>query len=84
MIAHSTAKAVKISAGDHLAGAATHGRVAGTPSLTVPMGESHGLPIGLTFMGPAYAEGELISFGFAFEQATKARQAPAFKPSVSQ
>jgi amidase len=70
--------------GDHFAGAGYGmAAVAGTPSLTVPMGESHGLPIGLTFMGPAYAEGELIAFGFAFEQATKARKSPAFKPSVS-
>ena len=53
--------------------------VAGTPSLTVPMGESHGLPLGLTFMGPAYSEGELLSFGYAFEQATKSRKAPEFK-----
>jgi amidase len=70
--------------GDHFAGAGYGmAAVAGTPSLTVPMGESHGLPIGLTFMGPAYAEGELIAFGFAFEQATKARKGPAFKPGVS-
>ena len=52
------------------------------PSLTVPMGESHGLPLGLTFMGRAYAEGELISFGYAFEQATKSRKAPGFKATV--
>jgi amidase len=70
--------------GDHFSGAGYGmAAVAGTPSLTVPMGESHGLPIGLTFMGPAYAEGELIAFGFAFEQATKARKGPAFKPGVS-
>jgi len=69
--------------GDHFAGAGYGiAAVAGTPSLTVPMGESHGLPIGLTFMGPAYSEGELLGFGYAFEQATKARKGPEFKPSV--
>jgi amidase len=69
--------------GDHFAGAGYGiAAVAGTPSLTVPMGESHDLPIGLTFMGPAYSEGDLISFGFAFEQATKARKAPGFKATA--
>ena len=69
--------------GDHFAGAGYGiAAVAGTPSLTVPMGESHGLPLGLTFMGRAYAEGELISFGYAFEQATKSRKAPEFKATA--
>ena len=56
--------------------------VAGTPSITVPIGDSHGLPLGLTFMGRAYSEGELIGFGFAIEQATKARIAPQYSPTV--
>ena len=43
--------------------------VAGTPSITVPMGESHGLPLGLALMGPAYSEAQLIGFAYAFEQA---------------
>jgi amidase len=69
--------------GDHFSGAGYGiAAVAGTPSLTVPMGESHGLPLGLTFMGRAYTEAELLSFGYAFEQATKARKAPAFAASV--
>ncbi|MDC0741664.1 amidase [Polyangium mundeleinium] len=65
--------------GDHFV-RASHGvaAVAGTPSITVPMGESHGLPLGFVFMGRAYAEGELLGMAFAFEQATKARRAPAF------
>ena len=69
--------------GDHFSGAGYGiAAVAGTPSLTVPMGESHGLPLGLTFMGRAYAEGELISFGYAFEQIAKSRKAPGFKAST--
>jgi amidase len=69
--------------GDHFVGAGYGmAAVAGTPSLTVPIGDSHGLPLGLTFMGRAYAEGELIGFGFALEQATKARRAPVFTPSL--
>jgi amidase len=69
--------------GDHFSGAGYGiAAVAGTPSLTVPMGESHGLPLGVTFMGRAYAEGELLSFGYAFEQATKSRKAPEFKATA--
>ena len=65
--------------GDHFVGAGYGmAAVAGTPSITVPIGDSHGLPLGLTFMGRAYSEGELIGFGFALEQATKARRAPQY------
>jgi amidase len=56
--------------------------VAGTPSVTVPAGESFGLPIGVTLMGPPYSEGELLGFAYALEQATKARKAPQFKPTL--
>jgi amidase len=70
--------------GDHFVGAGYGvAAVAGTPSLTVPMGESHGLPLGITFMGRPYAEGDLIAFAYAFEQATKARKEPEFKPSAA-
>jgi amidase len=69
--------------GDHFVGAGYGmAAVAGTPSITVPIGDSHGLPLGITFMGRAYSEGELIGFGFAIEQATKARIAPQYTPTV--
>jgi amidase len=71
--------------GDHFLGAGYGmAAVAGTPSLTVPIGESHGLPLGITFMGPAYSEGALLGYGFALEQITKARKPPAFKPTLAQ
>jgi amidase len=70
--------------GDHFVGAGYGmSAVAGTPSLTVPIGDSHGLPLGITFMGAAYSEGELIGFGFALEQATKARKAPEYKATIA-
>ena len=69
--------------GDHFVGAGYGmSAVAGTPSLTVPIGDSHGLPLGVTFMGPAYSEGELIGFGYALEQATKARRPPTYKATL--
>ena len=71
--------------GDHFLGAGYGmAAVAGTPSITVPIGESHGLPLGITFMGPAYSEGELLGYGFALEQLTRARKPPAFKPTLTQ
>jgi amidase len=57
--------------------------VAGYPHLTVPMGQSHGLPIGLSFIGPAWSEAKLLSLGYGFEQATHARINPTFVPSVA-
>ena len=56
--------------------------VAGTPSITVPITEAQGLPVGLTIMGRAYSEPDLIAFAYAIEQATKARKAPEYKATV--
>jgi amidase len=70
--------------GDHFIGAGYGmAAVAGTPSITIPIGESHGLPLGVTLMGRAYSEGELIGFGYALEQLTKARKAPSFRPTLA-
>jgi amidase len=52
--------------------------VAGYPHLTVPAGHVHGLPIGLSFVGPAWSEARLLALGGAFERATHARRAPTF------
>jgi amidase len=59
-------------------GPSTVAAVAGYPHLTVPMGYSRGLPIGLSFFGSAWSEPTLIKIAYAYEQATKHRKPPAF------
>ncbi len=56
--------------------------VAGTPSITIPMGDSHGLPIGIVFMGPAWSEERLIELGYSYEQLTHARKPPRFLRTI--
>ena len=69
--------------GDHFELASTGPAArAGYPLVTVPAGFTFGLPVGLTFMGPAFSEPKLIKLAFAFEQATKVRKAPTFIPTL--
>ncbi len=56
--------------------------VAGYPAITVPAGFVSGLPIGMTLMGPAWSEGALIRYAYAFEQATKHRRPPTLALTV--
>jgi amidase len=57
--------------------------IAGTPHLTVPMGLVDGIPVGLSFIGPAYSEAKLLSAGYAYEQAAKARAVPKYLPHAT-
>ena len=69
--------------GDHFTGASsTPAAVAGYPNINVPAGFAHGLPVGISFFGRAWSEPRLIAIAYAFEQATKHRQAPRFLPTL--
>jgi amidase len=57
--------------------------MAGYPHITVPMGKVHELPVGLSFIAGAYKEAELLAIAYAFEQATKKREAPKYIKTVS-
>ncbi|MFN5598235.1 MAG: amidase [Gemmatimonas sp.] len=57
--------------------------VAGYPSLTVPMAFVSELPLGLSFIGTAYTEAQLLGLGYAFEQKTKARRAPRLLRTIA-
>lgn len=60
------------------AGASSVPAVAGTPHLTVPMGRVLGLPVGLSFLGPAWSEAALLGYGHAFEQVRQGRRPPTY------
>jgi amidase len=63
-------------------GSSTVPAIAGYPHVTVPMGQVFGLPVGLSFFGPAWSEPRLLGYALAFEQATRHRRPPRFLPTA--
>jgi amidase len=56
----------------------------GFPDLIVPAGMTDaGLPVTISFFGKAFTEGKLISYGYDFEQATKAIKLPKNTPALA-
>ena len=72
--------------GDQISGggAGSLAAVAGYPHLTVPMGLVKGLPVGLSFIGPKWSEGLLLSLGYAYEQARGPFPTPKFYRSIEE
>jgi amidase len=64
-------------------GSSTPAAVAGYPSITVPAGFVHGLPVGVSFFAGANAEAMLLRLAFAYEQATRHRRAPRYLTTIS-
>jgi amidase len=62
--------------------ASTLPAVSGFPHLTVPMGLVSGLPVGLSFIGPAWSEARLLNAGDAFEKARGPFPAPTYQASI--
>jgi amidase len=56
---------------------------AGYPHLTVPMGLARGLPVGLSFIGTAWSDGDILALGYAYEQATHRRKPPSYLKSLN-
>src|SRR5213592_3172097 len=55
----------------------------GFPDLIVPAGMTwSGLPVTISFFGQAFSEGQLLGYGYDFEQATKARVLPKHTPAL--
>jgi amidase len=72
--------------GDQISGggAGSLAAVAGYPHLTVPMGLVRGLPVGLSFIGPKWSEAQLLSLGYAYEQARGPFPKPQFYRSIEE
>jgi amidase len=64
--------------------------VAGYPSITVPAGYAHKLPVGIVLFGAKWSEPTLISIAYGFEQHSTPFQRPRFldtlggKPQVTE
>jgi amidase len=57
--------------------------LSGFPDLIVPAGfTTNGLPIGISFFGPAFSEPKLLALSYAYEQATKALRLPVNTPAL--
>jgi len=55
----------------------------GFPDLIVPAGfTGRGLPVTISFLGPAFSEPRLLALGYAFEQRTRARRLPVTTPPL--
>ncbi len=57
----------------HMFGVSSPAAVSGYPAITVPAGDVAGLPVGITFMGPAWSEPTLLGLAFAFERVRSLR-----------
>ncbi|XP_030531947.1 probable amidase At4g34880 isoform X2 [Rhodamnia argentea] len=55
--------------------------IGGFPGISVPAGyDTEGVPFGICFGGLQGSEPKLIEIGYGFEQATKIREPPSFRP----
>ena len=56
----------------------------GYPDLIIPAGKTaKGLPVTLSFFGPAWSEAKLLGYGYDFEQETKALVLPPSTPKLA-
>jgi amidase len=71
---------IDLISGDYRTGPGFSGpaAMAGYPHITVPMGTVMELPVGISWVGGAYTEPQLLGIAYAFEQASKKRVAPGF------
>jgi amidase len=71
---------IDLISGDYRTGPGFSGpaAMAGYPHITVPMGTVMELPVGISFVGAAYTEPQLLGIAYAYEQASKKRVAPGF------
>ncbi len=69
--------------GDSFSGSSSSpAAVAGYPTITLPAGWVFGLPVGISLIGRAWSEPELIKLAYGLEQALKMRRPPRFLPTA--
>ena len=69
--------------GDSFSGSSSSpAAVAGYPTITLPAGYVFGLPVGISFIGRAWSEPELIRLAYGLEQAIGMRKAPRLLPTA--
>ncbi|MFZ9682784.1 MAG: amidase [Cephaloticoccus sp.] len=84
MISNGTAWPIDPVNGDsYTGGSSSWAAVAGYPSVTVPAGQVMGLPVGLSFVGPAWSEARLLALAADFEAQAQARIVPGFAPTIA-
>jgi amidase len=72
-----------VNGDSYLGSSSTPAAAAGYPSVTVPMGQVQGLPVGLSFVGTAWSEGPLLRLAYAYEQGTRHRRPPTLSRSFA-
>lgn len=61
----------------------TLANLSGFPDLILPIGfTGRGLPVTLSFLGPAFSEASLLGLGYALEQRLQARRLPVHTPAL--
>ncbi len=79
----SAAWSIDLVNGDHfIGGSSSLAAISGYPNITLPMGQIHGLPVGLSIFGRAWSEPVLIEIASGFEQTTGGFHPPVTVPTV--
>ena len=59
-------------------GSSSPAAIAGYPSISLPMGNIDGLPVGISIFGRAWTESLLLEIAYSFEQGTNHRMTPKY------
>ena len=76
----SAAWTIDLINGDHfIGGSSSLAAISGYPNITVPMGQVHGMPVGLSIFGAKFSEPVLIEVASGFERAAGGFRPPALE-----
>ena len=82
--AGTIARTVPLTAGTMGDSATAIANMTGFPDVIVPAGMTDdGLPVSISFFGPAWSDGKMIGYAYDFEQATKAIRLPKTTPLLA-